>query len=46
MPAYNEDRTIEEIVRKVLAVEMEKELIIVDDGVKAIWALIKYRFVD
>jgi len=32
MPAYNEDRTIEEIVRKVLAVEMEKELIIVDDG--------------
>lgn len=32
MPAFNEEQTIEEIVRKVLAVEIEKELIIVDDG--------------
>jgi len=32
MPAYNEDRTIEEIVEKVLAVDIDKELIIVDDG--------------
>jgi dolichol-phosphate mannosyltransferase len=32
MPAYNEEQTIEEIVCKVLAVDMQKELIIVDDG--------------
>ncbi|NQU08691.1 MAG: glycosyltransferase family 2 protein, partial [Candidatus Abyssubacteria bacterium] len=32
MPAYNEEETIEKIVRKVLAVDMDKELIIVDDG--------------
>ena len=32
MPAYNEIKTIEEIIRRVLAVELEKELIIVDDG--------------
>lgn len=34
MPAYNEEQTLEEIVEKVLAVDMEKELIIVDDGSK------------
>ncbi|GAB4337467.1 MAG: glycosyltransferase family 2 protein [Candidatus Abyssubacteria bacterium] len=32
MPAYNEEQTIEEIVGKVLAVNVEKELLIVDDG--------------
>src|SRR6478672_5297720 len=35
MPVYNERRTIEHIVRRVLAVELdgiEKELIVVDDG--------------
>lgn len=32
MPAYNEEQTIEEMVRKVLAVAIEKELLIVDDG--------------
>jgi len=32
MPAYNEIKTIEEIIRRVLAVDLEKELIIVDDG--------------
>jgi len=32
MPAYNEIKTIEEIIRRVLAVELEKELIIVDDS--------------
>ena len=32
MPAYNEQQTIEQIVRKVLAVDIDKELIIVDDG--------------
>ena len=32
MPTYNEEETIEKIVRKVLAVDMDKELIIVDDG--------------
>ena len=32
MPVYNEVKTIEEIIRKVLDVELDKELIIVDDG--------------
>ncbi len=32
MPAYNEEQTIGEIVEKVLAVDMDKELLIVDDG--------------
>jgi glycosyltransferase involved in cell wall biosynthesis len=34
MPVYNERHTIEEIIRRVLAVEipLEKELVIVDDG--------------
>ncbi len=32
MPVYNERDTVEEIVRQVMAVDLEKELIIVDDG--------------
>ena len=32
MPAYNERTTIEEIVRRVLAVPLRVELIVVDDG--------------
>lgn len=32
MPVYNEINTINEIIRRVMAVEMEKELLIVDDG--------------
>jgi glycosyltransferase involved in cell wall biosynthesis len=32
MPVYNEERTIQEIVRRVLSVPLEKELVIVDDG--------------
>jgi len=32
MPAYNEASTIEEIVALVQAIELEKEIIIVDDG--------------
>ncbi len=32
MPVYNEERTIEEIVRRVLAVPLEIELLIVDDA--------------
>lgn len=32
MPVYNERRTIEEILRKVQAVAVDKEIIIVDDG--------------
>jgi glycosyltransferase involved in cell wall biosynthesis len=32
MPAYNERATIEEIIRRVLAVPMRIELIVVDDG--------------
>jgi glycosyltransferase involved in cell wall biosynthesis len=32
MPAYNERETIEEIVRRVLAVPLRTQLIIVDDG--------------
>jgi glycosyltransferase involved in cell wall biosynthesis len=34
MPCYNERETIEEIVRRVLAVPIRTELIIVDDGSK------------
>ncbi len=34
MPVYNEERTLEEIVRRVLATPYEKELILVDDGSK------------
>jgi glycosyltransferase involved in cell wall biosynthesis len=34
MPAYNEEATIEEIIRRVLAVPMRIELIVVDDGSK------------
>ena len=34
MPAYNEEATIEEMVRRVLAVPIRTELIIVDDGSK------------
>src|SRR3954467_11101284 len=32
MPAYNERATIEEMVRRVLAVPLRTELIVVDDG--------------
>ena len=32
MPAYNERATIEEIIRRVLAVPIRTELIVVDDG--------------
>jgi glycosyltransferase involved in cell wall biosynthesis len=32
MPTYNEEQTIQEIVEKVLAVNVDKEIIIVDDG--------------
>jgi glycosyltransferase involved in cell wall biosynthesis len=31
MPVYNEERTLEEIVRRVQAVDLEKEIIAVDD---------------
>src|SRR3954462_9590039 len=32
MPVYNERTTVEEIIRRVLAVPMRLELIVVDDG--------------
>src|SRR3954466_16330898 len=32
MPAYNERNTIEEIIRRILAVPVRTELIVVDDG--------------
>jgi glycosyltransferase involved in cell wall biosynthesis len=32
VPAFNEERTIEEIVRRVTALAMCKEVIAVDDG--------------
>ncbi|MDP8222446.1 MAG: glycosyltransferase family 2 protein [Candidatus Lernaella stagnicola] len=32
MPVYNEEATLEEIIRQVMAVDLDKELIIVDDG--------------
>ena len=34
MPCYNERDTIEEIIRRVLAVPIRTELIVVDDGSK------------
>ena len=32
MPVYNEERTLAEIIRKVKMVDIEKEILIVDDG--------------
>jgi len=32
IPAYNEARTIDEILRLVAAVPIEKEILVVDDG--------------
>jgi glycosyltransferase involved in cell wall biosynthesis len=32
IPAYNEEKTIKEILDKVLAVDIDKEVIVVDDG--------------
>jgi glycosyltransferase involved in cell wall biosynthesis len=32
IPVYNEERTLEEVVRRVCAVQMPKEIILVDDG--------------
>ncbi|MBS3074608.1 glycosyltransferase family 2 protein [Candidatus Pacearchaeota archaeon] len=34
MPAYNEEKTIKEIIKKVKAVKIPKEIIIIDDGSK------------
>jgi glycosyltransferase involved in cell wall biosynthesis len=34
VPVYNEERTLEEVVRRVCAVEIPKEIILVDDGSK------------
>jgi glycosyltransferase involved in cell wall biosynthesis len=34
VPVYNEERTLEEIVRRVCAINIPKELILVDDGSK------------
>ncbi len=34
VPVYNEERTLEEVVRRVCAVQLSKEIILVDDGSK------------
>jgi glycosyltransferase involved in cell wall biosynthesis len=34
VPVYNEERTLEEVVHRVCAVQMPKEIILVDDGSK------------
>jgi glycosyltransferase involved in cell wall biosynthesis len=34
IPVYNEERTLEEVVRRVRAIEIPKEIILVDDGSK------------
>ena len=34
IPVYNEERTVEEVVRRVCAVDLPKEIILVDDGSK------------
>jgi glycosyltransferase involved in cell wall biosynthesis len=57
MPVYNERTTIDAIVRRVLAVPIRIELIVVGDGSNgkkitwaagfvALWVLLKYRFVE
>ena len=32
IPVYNEERTIQEVLRRVRAVDIEKEIVVVDDG--------------
>jgi glycosyltransferase involved in cell wall biosynthesis len=34
IPVYNEERTLEEVVRRVRCIELPKEIILVDDGSK------------
>ena len=34
IPVYNEERTLEEVVRRVRSIEVSKEIILVDDGSK------------
>ena len=34
IPVYNEERTVEEVVRRVRSIELPKEIILVDDGSK------------
>jgi glycosyltransferase involved in cell wall biosynthesis len=34
IPVYNEERTLEEVVRRVRSIELTKEIILVDDGSK------------
>jgi glycosyltransferase involved in cell wall biosynthesis len=34
IPIYNEERTLEEVVRRVRAIQLSKEIILVDDGSK------------
>ncbi len=34
VPVYNEERTLEEVVRRVCAVQLSKEIILIDDGSK------------
>ena len=34
IPVYNEERTLEEVVRRVRSIELSKEIILVDDGSK------------
>jgi glycosyltransferase involved in cell wall biosynthesis len=34
IPVYNEERTLEEVVRRVRAIQLPKEIILVDDGSK------------
>ena len=34
VPVYNEERTLEELLRRVCAVPLPKEIILVDDGSK------------
>jgi glycosyltransferase involved in cell wall biosynthesis len=34
VPVYNEERTLEEVVRRVCAIQLSKEIILIDDGSK------------
>jgi glycosyltransferase involved in cell wall biosynthesis len=42
VPVYNEEKTLDEIIRRVQAVDLEKEIICVDDASRdASWSILE-----